>query len=177
MVRAGEAGWTARPLPVSRRTAAAFQARPSAGDGCRRADLTFEDLARRPLRELVDEPDMARVLVRRDALLDEGAKLVGLQGLALLERDGRSDLLAERLVRDAHDGGFPDARVLVEDLLDLARGHVVAAADDQVLLAVDDEEVTVLVDTGHVAGVEPAAAHGLLGRVRALPVAPHDIVA
>jgi hypothetical protein len=36
--------------------------------------------------------------------------------------------------------------VLVEHLLDLARVDVVAAADDQVLLAVDDEEVAVLVD-------------------------------
>jgi hypothetical protein len=41
--------------------------------------------------------------------------------------------------------------VLVEDLLDLARVHVVAAADDHVLLAVDDEEVAVLVDARHVA--------------------------
>jgi hypothetical protein len=46
--------------------------------------------------------------------------------------------------------------VLVEDLLDLARVDVVAAADDHVLLAVDDEEVAVLVDAGHVARVEPA---------------------
>ena len=41
--------------------------------------------------------------------------------------------------------------MLVEDLLDLARVDVVPAADDHVLLAVDDEEVAVGVDGRHVA--------------------------
>jgi hypothetical protein len=47
--------------------------------------------------------------------------------------------------------------VLVEDVLDLARVDVESAADDELLLAVDDEEVTVLVDPGYVAGAEPPA--------------------
>ena len=67
--------------------------------------------------------------------------------------------------------------MLVEHLLDLARVDVVAAADDQVLLAVDDVEVAVLVGAGHVAAVEPAAAHRLRGRLGLLPVALHDVVA
>ena len=67
--------------------------------------------------------------------------------------------------------------MLVEDLLDLARVDVVAAADDQLLLAVDDEEVAVLVDLAHVAAVEPAVDDGLLGRLLAVPVALHDVVA
>jgi hypothetical protein len=41
--------------------------------------------------------------------------------------------------------------VLEQHLLDLARVDVVAAADDEVLLAVDDEEVAVLVHVGQVA--------------------------
>ena len=67
--------------------------------------------------------------------------------------------------------------MLVQHLLDLARVDVVAAADDHVFLAVDDEEVAVLVHRGHVAGVEPAALHDLLGGVRAAQVALHDVVA
>ena len=59
--------------------------------------------------------------------------------------DRGADLLAEGLVRDADDGGLGDGGVLVEHLLDLARVDVQPAADDQVLLAVDDEEVAVLV--------------------------------
>ncbi len=58
-------------------------------------------------------------------------------------------------------------------LLDLARVDVVAAADNQVLLAVDDEVVAILVDCGDVAGVEPAVAHDLARRLLALPVAAH----
>ena len=53
--------------------------------------------------------------------------------------------------------------VVVERLLDLPRVDVVAAADDHVLHAVDDEEVAVLVAVAEVAGVEPAAPHGLGG--------------
>ena len=76
------------------------------------------------------------------------------------------------------DRGLADGLVLVEDLLDLARVHVVAAADDQLLLAVDDEEVAVLVDLGHVAGLEPAVlVDGLLRLLLALPVALHHVVA
>ena len=43
----------------------------------RRLDLALEDLAGRALGELVDEPDVARVLVGGDALLDEVAQLAG----------------------------------------------------------------------------------------------------
>ena len=69
-------------------------------------------------------------------------------------------------------------RMLVEHLLDLARVDVVAAADDHVLLAVDDEVVAVGIDAADVAGVEPTVRVDRLGRrVGALPVALHDIVA
>ena len=39
--------------------------------------LALENLARRAHGQLVDEPDVSRVLVRRDALLDEVAQLLG----------------------------------------------------------------------------------------------------
>ena len=142
-----------------------------------RLDLALEDLAGGALGQVVEEPDQARVLVGGDPLLDVGADLLGRQLLALVEDDRGADLLAPLVVGDADHRRFADLRVLVEHLLDLARVDVVAAADDQVLLAVDDVEVAVLVDAGHVAAVEPAAAHRLRGRVGALPVALHDVVA
>jgi hypothetical protein len=60
--------------------------------------------------------------------------------------------------RDLAHGG-----VLVEDLFDLARVHVVAAADDQILLAINDE-VPVLVDLADVTGLEPPGAVDRLRR-------------
>src|SRR3954453_18129527 len=85
-------------------------------DSLRDLDLPLEDLAGRPLGQLVDEPDLARVLVARDLLLDVLAQLVLGDVLALLERHGGRDLLAELVVRDTQDGGLADGRVLVENL-------------------------------------------------------------
>jgi hypothetical protein len=78
-----------------------------------------------------------------------------------LEGDEGEDLLAQLRVGPADDGGLGDGGVLVQHLLDLARVDVVAAADDEVLLAVDDEQVAVLVGVAEVAGVEPAVLERL----------------
>src|SRR5829696_7900146 len=166
---------SARPSELwrSRVEVAAILAPNPLGD----LDLALEDLARRALGQLVGEPQPARVLVGGDALLDEVAHVVLTRVRALLEHDRRADLLAHLLVGHRHDRGLGDGGVLVEHLLDLARVDVVAAADDHVLLAVDDEEVAVLVDLRHVPGAEPAVAHDLLGGVLAVPVALHHVVA
>ena len=65
--------------------------------------------------------------------------------------------------------------MLEEDVLDFARIDVLAAADDHVLLAVDEEEVAVRVDVADVSRVEPPAAEGFRGRVRVPEVADHDV--
>jgi hypothetical protein len=54
--------------------------------------------------------------------------------------------------------------VFVQGALDLDRVDVLAAADEHVLLAVDDEEEAVGIDAGDVAGVKPAAR--INGRLR-----------
>src|SRR3954451_15831223 len=77
-------------------------------DSLRDLDLPLEDLAGRPLGQLVDEPDLARVLVARDLLLDVLAQLVLGDVLALLERHRGRDLLAERPMWYAQDGGLAD---------------------------------------------------------------------
>src|SRR5579872_7486103 len=138
-------------------------------------DVPLLDLAGRPLGQRVGDPHVPRVLVRRDLALDVVAQLLGGDGGARLEGHRGGDLLAERLVRHADHGGLGDRGMLVEHLLDLARVDVVAAADDQVLLAVHDVEVAVLVDPGQVAGVEPAVADRLGGGLGPLPVALHDV--
>src|SRR5271168_410743 len=68
--------------------------------------------------------------------------------------------------------------MLVEDLFDLARIDVEAATDDQILLAVDDVVITVVVNLSDVAGGEPAVGgDGGRRRLRQIPVPLHDVVA
>ncbi len=70
------------------------------------------------------------------------------------------------------------SRVRVEELLDLRRVDVLAAADDHVLDPPDDVQVTRLVHDGEVAGVHPACGVDHLGGLlRLVPVAQHDRVA
>ena len=64
-----------------------------------------------------------------------------------------------------------------DGLLDLDGGDVLAAGDDDVLLAVAQLDVAVGVHDGQVAGVEPAAGEGARGRLRVAVVALHGVVA
>src|ERR1035437_5734072 len=140
-------------------------------------DLALHDLPRRPLGQPLDHVHGARVLVGRNPLLDEGDQLLGIDGLARLGRDHGVDLLAEFLVGHPDDGGLGHLGMHVDDLLDLARVDVEAAADDQLLLAIDDEEEAFVVDVADVTAVEPAVLDRLGGGLRLVPVAVHDVVA
>ena len=66
-------------------------------------------------------------------------------------------------------------RVLVQRLLDLAAGDVLAAGLDHVLLAVHHGQVALGVQHAQVAAVEPAAGERLRGAVRVVPVAEHRV--
>ena len=71
-----------------------------------------------------------------------------------------------------------DVRVGVEELLDLARVDVLAAADDHVLDPAGDVDVAVAVHHPEVAGVHPAGPVDRLGGLlRLVPVAEHHRVA
>ena len=87
----------------------------------------------------------------------------------------RADLLAQHLVGDADDRGVVHRRVLVERGLDLDAVHVLAAADDHVLGPVDDVDEALVVEPGHVAGVEPAVGEAGRGLRRLVEVALHDV--
>ena len=91
---------------------------------------------------------------------------------------GGGDLLAVLLVGDAVDLDVADLGVGVEELLDLARVDVLAAADDHVLRPARDPDVPVLVHDREVPGVQPALlVYDLVGLVVHLVVALHDVVA
>ena len=72
-------------------------------------------------------------------------------------------------MRNADYGCLGDGRMIQQHSLDLGRVHVLATADDHVLLALDEPEISLLVEPGQIAAVKPAAGERLLGRLR-LPV-------
>ena len=73
-----------------------------------------------------------------------------------VEHDERDDVGPAVADRD----GVRDQRRVADELgLDVRRRHVLApGADDQLLLAVDDRHVAVVVDVGDVAGVQPPSS-------------------
>src|SRR4051794_34919967 len=114
-------------------------------------ELPLEDLAGRVARQLVDEDDVARDLVAREVRLDVVPELVLRRRPARLDDDERAQPLAELLVLDADDGHLADRRVAGEQVLDLAREHVLAARDDHLVVATGDEQAAVLVEVADVA--------------------------
>src|SRR5690348_2414578 len=113
--------------------------RPSASSvRCSFSQRGLEDLARRSLRQLGHEADLARVLIPGQPLAAVRDELVRAQfGTGAQGYDGH-DLLAEPFVRLADHGRLEDVGVGPQDLLDLARVDVVPAPDYQVLGSVDD---------------------------------------
>src|SRR5260370_6477233 len=64
----------------------------------RRLDLAAQDLPGRALRQLVDQPDLPRVLVSGDLVAGERAQFLRGRTGVRLQRHGRADLLAEVVV-------------------------------------------------------------------------------
>jgi hypothetical protein len=61
-------------------------------------------------------------------------------------------------MRDAGNGDLMHGWMRGDHFLDLARPHLEAACLDHVLLAIDQENVALLVHVGEIAGVHPGAA-------------------
>ena len=99
-------------------------------------------------------------------------------GLAFLQDHARHDLLAVLLVGDADHLHVGDFRVRVDELLDLLRVDVLAAADDHVLQPAGDAVVALGRPKREVAGVKPAVGVDSLSRLFGHFVVPfHDVVA
>ena len=81
--------------------------------------------------------------------------------------------LAPLFVWDADDGHLLYGGMAQEDALDLDRGDVLAAADDDVLDPIANLDVPVGLDDRCIAGVEPAVGHRLPGCLRVAVVAIH----
>src|SRR4029077_16683836 len=53
---------------------------------------------------------------------------------------------------------------------------VETTADDQILLAVNNECISVVVDPAHITRAEPPGHNGFRGVIRTTPIALHDVV-
>ena len=89
--------------------------------------------------------------------------------------DDGARLLPQCFVRHRHDGGIHHGRMFVENILHLDTIDVLAAADQHVFRAVDDEAEAFLIDAGEIAGLDPAIDEGCRRRFRLVPVAFDDI--
>src|SRR5450432_4019237 len=93
-----------------------------------------------------------------------------------LEHDEGGGHLAPLRVGGRDHGAFHDGRVSGNRALHFDGRDILAAADDDVFLAVDDLDVVFLVPNAHVAGVKPAVRHDGFSGVRLLVIAVHDVV-
>ena len=90
------------------------------------------------------------------ALADVLAQLVGIGRGALAGHHDRDDDLAPLGVLGSDDHTGVHVGMLDEDVFDLGRRDVLAAADDRVVGSTADEQVSALVKHGNVLGREPA---------------------
>ena len=80
------------------------------------------------------------------------------------------------LIRYCDDGAFHYIRVFADRLLNLLRGDVLSSADDDVLLAIANLNVTRRMHNSQIAAVEPTATESGLGGRGILEVALHNNV-
>src|SRR5262249_31185642 len=172
-------GWTGRERGERARREALAAAAVDALAAARPrllAQLELLDLAGRGLGQL-PELDGLRALEVREPLAAEGDQLVLRDAGARPQRNEGLRHLAPALVRHRHHRALEHGGMLHERVLDLDRGDVLAAPDDDVLLAVAQLDVAVRVHDAEVARVEPAALEGPRGRLGVLVVALHHVVA
>src|SRR3974390_2262672 len=84
-------------------------------------------------------------------------QIVWTEGRALLKRDEAHDLFSVDAVGNADGRGFHHLRPLRQNRVDLERGDVDAAANDQLLLAAGDMEEAGFVEEAEIARAESAA--------------------
>ncbi len=63
-----------------------------------------------------------------------------------------------------------------DGFLEFKGGDILSAADDDVFLAINNEQVAFFVERGHVSGVEPATAQRFGGSVWLAPVTLHNAI-
>ena len=109
-------------------------------------------------RELVDELDGARLLVRGDALAAPLDELVGRRARAVDEHDDRLHGLHPDVVGHADHRAVGDGRMGADRVLDLGRIDVLGRRLEHPALRRDERERAVGLEAAEVVGVVPAVA-------------------
>src|SRR5580698_5334509 len=112
-------------------------------------------LAQRRARQIVDEYDVARYLEAGELRRDVRFQAFGLDGTAFAPDDIGDGYFVPSWIGAPDHAAFADIGVLQQHALDLSRINVLAAGDNQVLLAVVDVEVTVGITHANVAAAIP----------------------
>ena len=128
-----------------------------------------------PGQLLAAEPVAGGNVVGGQSLTHVTRELVGGDVHTRSEHDDRPHLLAQDRMGNADDGAVGHRRVLVERGLDLDAVDVLSSADDHVLRPVDDVDEPLLIDAGHVAGVEPAPGERGRRVLGLVPVPPDHV--
>src|SRR6266404_950175 len=114
-------------------------------------------------RKIFHEDDgMNALQLAIDALIDPVAQLVFAERVSLSEDHGGRRRLAPFLAGNTEHGGFAHCWVLYDNLFDVSGKNIAAAANDQVLHAIDQEEKTVFIYVTQVARMQPAVDNRLL---------------
>src|SRR3989304_6578215 len=123
----------------------------------------------------LDELHLSHLLVGGYPLLYVGHQLIRPRLSPGDEDDVGLGHLPTRRILFGDYAGIQHCWVLPQHLLQLRRGYGVALVFDDVLLAVEDVDVALLVGPDDVAGAEPpVGGKGLLGGLRIAPVALED---
>ncbi len=139
------------------------------------AQFAAQDLADGSLGQIGAELDDARPLVASEIGFAIGPH-GGLGHGSVLPDHHQLDRLARVFVGHTDRRAFQHARHQADHLFHLVGVDVEAAHQDHVFLAIDDLEVTALVDGADVAGAKVAVGrHDLGGLVRPLPIAGHHL--
>src|SRR3989304_157580 len=83
--------------------------------------------------------------------------------------------LPTRRIGNANHHRFGHGRMGRQHLLDLSRIHVETANDDQILLPVDNVEVSIVIAAAEISGAEPSVLQDLPGGVRPVEIPQHDV--
>jgi hypothetical protein len=128
------------------------------------------------VRQLLEEDDLGGALVTGEAVGDELDELILLEMHPRFGHDERLHRLAGMRMCHADDRHFGDAGMRRDRVFDFRGIHVEARHDDQVLGAIDEVQVAVVVGDGNVAGTQPAVVGlGGGGRLVVLPVAGEHV--
>src|SRR4051812_19988716 len=88
----------------------------------------------------------------RQLAVEEGAQIVFVEPFAIFQMNDRDWHFAQALIRRPEYRDFGDRWAGVAFGLHLRRRDILAAADDDLFLAVDDEQIAVVIEIADVAG-------------------------